>query len=97
MPRPPAQEGVDLGLDRLLHEETDGDATDLLEDGRKVLLRAEQRVDLDRVPRTGVNRLSRSALDARAVCHFMIANDTPSALSSSLTAWSMRAIDSSER
>jgi hypothetical protein len=42
----PAQERVDLGLDRLLHEEADGDATDLLEDGRKVLLGAEQRVDL---------------------------------------------------
>jgi hypothetical protein len=38
-----------------------------------------------RAPRRGVNRRSRSALDAHAVCHFMIANDTPSALSSSPT------------
>jgi hypothetical protein len=38
---PPAQERVDLGLDRLLHEEADSETTDLLEHGREVLVRRD--------------------------------------------------------
>jgi hypothetical protein len=40
------QEDVDLGLDRLLHEEPDREPADLLEHARQVAVGVEQRVNV---------------------------------------------------
>jgi hypothetical protein len=40
------QERVDLGLDGLLHDEPDGESSDVLQDRCEVAVGAEQRVNL---------------------------------------------------